>query len=85
MAPKKFIVVYTLKPGCRDQLVEAFELYGPTRKAGVSFQNAWLDSRANVVFTLYESEDEALIKQVSQTLTAFATAEIHPVLSADEL
>jgi hypothetical protein len=82
---KKFIVVYTLKPGGRDQLVEAFELYGPTRKAGVSFQNAWLDSKSNIVFALYEGEDEALVKQVSQTLTAFATCEIHPVISADEI
>jgi hypothetical protein len=81
----KFIVKYTLKPGCRNQLVEAFELYGPTRKGGVSFQNAWLDSRADVVFALYESEDEALIKRVCQTLTAFATSEIHPVISADQI
>lgn len=81
----KFMVVYTLKPGCRDQLIEAFELYGPTRKAGVSFQNAWLDTRSDVAFALYESEDEALVKQASQTLTAFATSEIHPVISADQI
>jgi hypothetical protein len=82
---KKFIVVYTLKPGCREQLLEAFELYGPTRKAGITFQNAWLDTHADVVFVLYESEDEAIVKQVSQTLTAFATSEIHPVISADQV
>jgi hypothetical protein len=82
---KKFIVVYTLKPGCREQLLEAFELYGPTRKAGVSFQNAWLDTHANLVFVLYESEDEAIVRQVTQTLTAFATSAIHPVISADQV
>ena len=81
----KFIVTYTLKPGCRNQLIEAFDLYGPTRKAGVSFQNAWLCTRSDVVFALYESEDEGLVKQVSQTLTAFATSEIHPVISADQI
>jgi hypothetical protein len=81
----KFIVMYTLKPGCRSQLIEAFEVYGPTRKSGVSFQNAWLGTRSDVVFALYESEDEALVRQVCQSLTAFATGEVHPVISADQI
>lgn len=81
----KYIIKYTLKPGCRDKLLDAFELHGPTRLPGISFQNAWFDTRSNVAFVLYEGQDEAVVQQVAEGVAAFATSEIHPVTSVDQL
>lgn len=81
---KTFIIEFRLKPGNKNKVVDLFELAGPNRASGVSFRNAWIGTRSEVIFVLCESTDEALVDQACQKWSDFGEHAIHPVINQEQ-
>ncbi|MBX3414955.1 MAG: DUF3303 family protein [Pirellulales bacterium] len=81
----KFMVELKLKPGGKNKLLEAFDLRGPNRYPGVSFRDAWIDTRSELMFILGESNEESLVAQACETWREHGEFTIHPVISVDQV
>jgi hypothetical protein len=80
----KFMVEFQLKPGVKQQAVEAFELKGPSRNAGVSFHGAWVGKTSDLVFVLVESENESFIVNAAQSWSELGSYKLHPVIDVED-
>ena len=80
----KFIVEFRLKPGSKNKAVDIFETRGPNRNPGVSFRQAWVGTKSDVVFVLVESESESLVISVAQSWGAHGDYQIHPVIEVEQ-
>ena len=80
----KFIVEFRLKPGSKNQAIEIFETRGPIRNPGVSFRQAWIGTKSDLVFVLAESESESLINSAAQSWSAHGDYQIHPVIDIEQ-
>ena len=80
----KFMVEFRLSAGSKQKVVEAFELIGPNRPAGVRFHSAWIGTRSDVIFVLVESASEELVTQASQTWKEHGVTLVHPVIDAEQ-
>ena len=76
----KYMVQFRLKPGAKNQAMEAFEAKGPNRTPGVSFLGAWVGAKSEVVFALLECADEAHLTQAGDAWSAFGQYDVTPVL-----
>jgi hypothetical protein len=81
---KKFIVEFRLKPGNKNKVLELFELAGPNRSPGVSFRNAWIGTRSDLIFVLCESAEEGPVEQACQKWSDFGEHTIHPVIHHEQ-
>ena len=79
----KFMLEYHLKPGAKRAVIEAFDLRGPNRTAGVSFHGAWIGTKSDVVYVLGEGTDEALIEEACQPWRDHGDFEIVPVIDIE--
>lgn len=80
----KFMVQLQLRPGTKNQAVEAFEQRGPNRNPGVTFRGAWIGAHSDVVFAIVESAAENLVSEAAKSLEAFGACQITPVLDIDQ-
>lgn len=81
---KKFIVEFRLKAGNKNKVVDLFELAGPNRASGVSFRNAWIGTRSELIWVLCESTDEALVEQACEKWKEYGEHAIHPVIHHEQ-
>jgi len=81
---KAYIVEFRLKPGNKNKMVDLFQLAGPNRASGVSFRNAWIGTRSELIFVLCESADESLVEQACQKWSDFGEHTIHPVINHEQ-
>jgi hypothetical protein len=79
----KFMVQFQLKPGSKEKALATFESVGPNRSAGVSFRNAWVGTRSDVIFVLGESDDLAAVEKVCQSWSQFGEHQIHAVVDIE--
>jgi hypothetical protein len=80
----KFIVEFHLKPENKNKVVEIFERCGPNRNPGVSFRNAWIGTRSNVVFVFGEGDDEERVEAVCRSWSEHGNYRIHPVIDIED-
>ena len=80
----KFIVEFRLKPGSKNKALEIFETRGPNRTPGVSFRQAWVGTKADLVFVLAESESESLVTNAAQSWREHGDYQIHPVIDIEQ-
>ena len=80
----QFMVEFRLKPGTKQKAIEAFELRGPSRNPGVTFQNAWIGKHSDMVYVLAESADESQVAKVAEGWSAFGTYRIEPVIDVEQ-
>lgn len=80
----KFLVEFRLKPGCQNKAMDVFEMRGPNRALGVTFQQAWVDTRSHVVFVLAESGDEASVEKAGQAWAEYGACVVHPVIDIEQ-
>jgi Domain of unknown function (DUF3303) len=80
----KYLVQLRLKPGCQDKAMELFEQQGPNRTPGVSFRQAWINTRSHVVFAVVESDDASHVDKAAQSWARLADLEIHPVIDMEQ-
>lgn len=81
---KKFIVQFRLKPGSTRKVMELFELAGPKRTSGVSFLDAWLGTREELIFVLCESAEEQFVTHACATWNEYGEYHIHPVIHYEQ-
>lgn len=79
----KFMLEYHLKPGAKRAVIEAFDLRGPNRTAGVSFQGAWIGTESDVIYVLGESADKALLEEACRPWREHGDFEIVPVIDIE--
>lgn len=80
----RFIVEFRLKPGSKNKIVDAFELRGPNRIPGVTFREAWIGTKSEVVFVLAESENESLVVQAAESWGEQGEYKITPVINVEQ-
>ena len=80
----KYMVELKLKPGGKNKLFEAFDLRGPNQSPGVTFHNAWVDTRAEIVFVRGESNEEALVSTACEAWREHGDFTIHPVIDIEQ-
>jgi hypothetical protein len=80
----RFIVEFRIKPGMKNQAVEAFEQRGPNRNPGVTFEGAWVGNHSDVAFVLVDSEDAAHVAKVAEAWNGFGEAQIHSVIDIQQ-
>jgi len=80
----KFLVELHLTPGSQAKALDIFELRGPNRNPGVTIQQAWVDTRAHIVFVLAHSDDELLVENAASTWSEFGECRIHPVIDIEQ-
>lgn len=80
----RYMVEFQLKPGSRNRAVEAFEMRGPNRNPGVTFEGAWIGHHSDVAFVLVDSEDEAHVVKVAELWSEFGQPQIHQVLDVQQ-
>jgi hypothetical protein len=80
----KFMVEVQLKPGSRNEAVEAFEQRGPSRNSGVTFRGAWVGNRSDVAFVLVESDDEAHVAKAAELWSEFGQPRILQVIDIQQ-
>jgi hypothetical protein len=80
----KFIVEFRMQPGSKNKAIAAFEQRGPNRSPGVTFRNAWIGARSDVVFVLAESADEALVMQAAKSWSETGDFRITPVIDVEQ-
>ena len=80
----KFIVELRLKPGSTNLAIDAFELRGPNRAAGVSFRAAWVSVGSEIVFALVESAEERLVQDACHSWAEVGASVIYPVVEIEQ-
>ena len=80
----KFFVEFQLKPGNKSKVSELFELRGPNRNPGVTFNGAWIGKNEEVVYVLAESADEALLLNAAKPWGEFGDYTITPVIDLEQ-
>jgi hypothetical protein len=78
------MVEFRLKPDSRNKAVEAFEMRGPNRNPGVTFEGAWIGHHSDVAFVLVKSEDEAHVARVAELWSEFGQPQIHQVIDVQQ-
>jgi hypothetical protein len=81
---KTFLIEFRLKPGSKNKMVDQFELQGPDHESGVSFRNAWIGTRSDLIFVLCDSAEEALVDQACRKWNEFGEHTIHPVVHHEQ-
>ena len=79
----KFMVEFPVRPGNKNQVVEAFEQRGPNRNPGVTFQEAWIGKDDDVVFVLVDSSDESLVNAAAKSWTPTGNFRLTPVIELE--
>jgi hypothetical protein len=79
----KFLVEVQLKPGMKNQAVEAFEFRGPNRTPNVEFVNAWLGATEEIAFVLIDSPAESHVSEAARAWSHFGEARIHHVVDIE--
>jgi hypothetical protein len=79
----KFLIDVQLKPGLKNQAVEAFEMRGPNRTPHVKFEKAWLGALEDIAFVLVESPEESHVADAAQTWIHFGQTKIHHVVDIE--
>ena len=80
----QFMVQFQLKPGAKGKAVQAFELRGPSRNQGVTFQGAWIGTSSDIVYVLAESAEESLVAKAAEGWSEFGTCKIEPVIDVED-
>jgi hypothetical protein len=78
------MVEFRLKPGSRNKAVEAFEMRGPNRNLGVTFEGAWVGHHSDIAFVLVDSEDDAHVAKVAGLWSEFGQPQIHQVVDIQQ-
>lgn len=81
----KYMVELKLRAGGKDKLLEAFDMRGPNRYPGVTFRDAWIDTRSEIVFVLSESSEESLVAKACESWLEHGDYTIHPVIDIDQV
>jgi hypothetical protein len=80
----KFMIEFRLKPGSKKKAMEIFETRGPNRTPGVSLRQAWVGTKADLVFVLAESESESLVSTAAQSWSEHGESQIHAVIDIEQ-
>ena len=81
----KYMVQLKLKPGGKNKLLEQFDLRGPNRYPGVTFRDAWINTRAEIIFVLGESNEESQLARACESWLEHGDYTIHPVIDIDQV
>jgi hypothetical protein len=81
---KKFMVEFQLKPENEKKVMELFGVNGPNRSPGVTFRDAWIGTRSEMIFVLCESAEERLVEEASHAWKQFGDCKIHQVINHEQ-
>jgi hypothetical protein len=68
-----YLVQFQIKPNTKNQILDKFEMRGPNRVPGVSFKQAWVSTKQDLIYVIGQADHEADLQKACSFIDEFGT------------